>query len=263
VIVLASGDFNFCVVAFFNFPVPMGEAETADDRDGDRVGGNPAHAGSSAPYEPVYGPEESPATLERRAAQAANRAIYEQDPYRDDYGFTDSESDLDEEAHLAAGDHGFYLHPDPFVRAATDRPAGAPRQNLFGCGHAFPSNRAWAWARQITRRYNPFVTNQFYNPQPIDPNAPFPQQMFFTDFLCFDIPVITLAELLPHPCLATLGGRTRCAPLQPRANNATKTTAAAAAAIVQAAQATHSGPWIVRARWRSSVLGYPQATGLV
>ncbi len=45
-IVLASGDFNFCVVAFFNFPVPMGEAETADDRDGDRVGGNPAHAGS-------------------------------------------------------------------------------------------------------------------------------------------------------------------------------------------------------------------------
>ena len=136
---------TFVWLLFLNFPVPMGEAETADDRDGDRVGGNAAHAGSSAPNEPVYGPGEDPATLEGRAFQAANRAIYEQDPYRDDYGFTDSESDLDEEAHLAAGDHGFYLHPEPFVRAATDRPAGAPRQDLFGCGHAFPSE--WAWAR--------------------------------------------------------------------------------------------------------------------
>lgn len=107
------------------------------------------------------------------------------------------------------------------------------------------------------------MTDLFYNPQPIDPNAPFPEKTFFADFLCFDVRASELIELLPHPCLATLGERTRCAPLPPRANIATKTTAAAAAAIVQAAQATRSGPWIDRARWRSSVPGYPQATGLV
>ena len=107
------------------------------------------------------------------------------------------------------------------------------------------------------------MTNLFYNPQPIDPNAPFPENEVFVDFMCFDVPVSKLPELFPHPCLATLGERTRCAPLPPHANNATETTATAAAAIVQAAQATHSGPWIVRARRRSSDQGYPQATGLV
>ncbi len=105
------------------------------------------------------------------------------------------------------------------------------------------------------------MTNLFYNPEPIDPNAPFPKKKFFIDLLCFDIPVFELAELLPHPSLATLGGRTGCAPLPPRANNANETTSAADA-IVQAAQATHSGPWIARARTRSSVPRYPQATGL-
>jgi hypothetical protein len=71
------------------------------------------------------------------------------------------------------------------------------------------------------------VTNLFYNPQPIDPNAPFPENEVFVDFMCFDVRVSELLELLPHPCLATLGERTRCAPLPPRANDATKTTAAA------------------------------------
>ena len=105
------------------------------------------------------------------------------------------------------------------------------------------------------------MTNLFYNPQPIDPNAPFPENRVFVDFMCFDVQVSELLELFPHPFLATLGERTRCAPLPPRAKYATKTTAAAAAAIVQAAQATHSGPWIARARRRFSV--YSQATGLV
>jgi len=120
----------------------MGEAETADDREGDSVGGNPDQAGSSAPNEPVYGPEEDPATLERRATQAANRLIYDQDPYRDDFGFTDDDESLDEDARLAAGEQAFYVHPEPFVRAASDRQPGAPRQNLFGCGSATFSNRA-------------------------------------------------------------------------------------------------------------------------
>ena len=132
---------------FWVSPSRMGEAETADDREGDGVGGDRAPAGSSAPGEPVYGPEEDPATAERSAAQAANRRIYEADPYRDDFRFTDSESDLDEDARLAAGEEDFYAHPEPFVRAASDRPPGAPRQDLFGYGHAFSSNRAWAWAR--------------------------------------------------------------------------------------------------------------------
>ena len=112
----------------------MGEAATADDREGDGVGGDPAHAGSSAPSE---APEEDHATAERIAAQAANRRIYEEDPYDDDFRFTDSENDLDEDARLAAGEEDSYAHPEPFVRAASDRPPGAPRQDLFGCGHAF------------------------------------------------------------------------------------------------------------------------------
>ena len=65
------------------------------------------------------------------------------------------------------------------------------------------------------------MTNLFYNPQPIDPNAPFPENEVFVDFMCFDVRVSELLELLPHPCLATLGERTRCAPLPPRANDAT------------------------------------------